>query len=541
LNPGKDLRTDYSANQLLAPMGLVFTDSTTRKTTPTGFAAAARPSLLINAAKALEAFEDQSMKNRKLTDSEIVQIGATLSQAIHNIPEEDKLFLPKLKQLMSLQDVEPVPSYENPIRDRDILQRIILTEQTHKLKNLPAEEVKPHPAAENFPGSVPDDAPRVRRTLKIDTNVSRWHSTGLYAAPGDLIEVSVPASAAGRGLAVRIGAHKDRLWHKPFWRRVPEITREFLLKGQVTSAANAFGGAVYIVVPKNCSMGAISITVNGAVNAPFFELGKTDPDQWRKTIKNYPAPWAELVTSKVVLTVDSDYVRGLDDPEALMKTWDQVMDGCSDLIAAPRSRQSPERYVADVQISAGSMHAGYPIMTHMSGNKAMTDHVTLITVGNWGLFHEMGHNHQSRYWTFDGTGEVTCNLFSLYLQEIICGIKIADDRRVGTEGRKKQIQSFLDTGEKKAFPFLVMYVQLQEAFGWDAYKEVFAEYRNTPERQLPKTDDQRRDQWLVRLSKTVGKNLGSFFQAWKVQTSQKARASIAHLPNWMPEDFPPKN
>jgi hypothetical protein len=38
----------------------------------------------------------------------------------------------------------------------------------------------------------------------------------------------------------------------------------------------------------------------------------------------------------------------------------------------------------------------------------------------------------------------------------------------------------------------------------------------------------------VRFSKAVGKNLGPFFQVWGVPTSDKARASIAKLPGWMP-------
>ncbi len=45
--------------------------------------------------------------------------------------------------------------------------------------------------------------------------------------------------------------------------------------------------------------------------------------------------------------------------------------------------------------------------------------------GAWGLFHELGHNHQAREWTFEGTGEVTCNLWSLYLSQNLC--KIPDE------------------------------------------------------------------------------------------------------------------
>ena len=33
----------------------------------------------------------------------------------------------------------------------------------------------------------------------------------------------------------------------------------------------------------------------------------------------------------------------------------------------------------------------------------------------WGQFHEAGNNHESSHRTFDGTVEVTVNLFTLYV------------------------------------------------------------------------------------------------------------------------------
>jgi hypothetical protein len=84
-----------------------------------------------------------------------------------------------------------------------------------------------------------------------------------------------------------------------------------------------------------------------------------------------------------------------------------------------------------------------------------------------------------------------------------------------------------------------MYMQLREAFGWEPFKQVFAEYSRLSEPDLPKNDDQKRDQWMVRMSRAVGKNLGPFYTAWGIPTSDTARASIADLPEWMPPDFPP--
>jgi len=74
---------------------------------------------------------------------------------------------------------------------------------------------------------------------------------------------------------------------------------------------------------------------------------------------------------------------------------------------------------------------------------------------------------------------------------------------------------------------LLIYIQLYEAFGATPFEKVFTEYRHLPDAERPKSGDEKRDEWLVRLSKTVRKNLGPFFQAWGVPTSQRARARAA--------------
>ena len=74
------------------------------------------------------------------------------------------------------------------------------------------------------------------------------------------------------------------------------------------------------------------------------------------------------------------------------------------------------------------------------------------------------------------------------------------------------------------------YVQLQQAFGWEAFQNVFADYHKLPPTDQPKSDPEKRDQQMVRLSRQVHRNLGPFFQAWGIPTSQAARASIKDLP-----------
>lgn len=533
LHPGKDLRTDFSPNLLFAPMGLVFADGTTRPTSPRGYDARKRPSLLLSAPAALDAISP-SAKALPLDKQALAQIGATLGMAESNLPETDTLFRPRLASLLA--HAPPVcPSTKSPVAISNALGRLLATRETRRLAEAPPGELGPHPSAAEFPGSVPDGARRVARSVEIDLAVPRWHSTGLYAAPGETIVVEAPEAARQAGLHVRIGSHKDAIWGRDKWKRMPVITRRYPLRAPRTEAACAFGGLVYVEVPKG-KKGRVTLTIENAVEAPLYILGRTDARQWRDDVRKRPAPWGELATDKMILTLPSSYLRGLDDPAPVLRFWDDVMDACADLAARPRERQSPERFVADIQISAGYMHSGYPLMCHLPQAADFID-LDKLRKGRWGFFHEIGHNHQSRDWTFAGTTEVTVNLFALYVYDKVCGIAPGESERFPPDKRRAQLAQFQKDGKKPPFTYLLMYVQMQEAFGWEAFRDVFAEYRKLPAEERPKTDPEKRDQWLVRFSQRVGRNLAPFFQFWGVETSTEAQGSVAHLPDWMPAEL----
>jgi hypothetical protein len=541
LHPGKTLKADHAGNKVFGPAGLLWSDGMAHRTCEKGFAAETAPPALVHAGRALEAVVAHGHGGKQLAKADLAQAVWVVTSAARNLPPDDKVLEPKLR---GLENEAAVPTPEQPLNMDRPLQRLALTLQMRDMDSLSPEQMKAHPAAARFPGAVPADAPRVTKTLQVDTKVPAWHSTGLYAAPGEAVRVTVPEAAVGKGLGVRIGAHTDTLWHLDSWARAPEITREFALAKATTAAANAFGGPVYIVVPGGCKLGVVAVEIAGAVEAPHFILGRTDPAQWRSEVRDRPAPWAEMEAAEVILTVPSSVVRKIDNPVPIMEFWAHVMDCCAELATIPAQRERPERYCTDQQISAGYMHSGYPIMTFLDVAPIILDPAKIAASGGgggWGLFHEMGHNHQSGDWTFDGTGEVTENLFSLYVIDRIFGHSAPGHPAVAPAERERNTEAYFAAGasfEKwKSNPFLAlyMYMQLQEAFGWEAYRKVFAEYRALPDSQRPKNDDEKRDQWMVRFSRTIGRNLGPFFVAWGVPTSQAARDSIKDLPQWMPE------
>lgn len=546
LNPGKSLSTDHLGNKLLGESGIIWMDGTLSRTAKNGFTVNTSLPAVLHSGRALDALLSVTNSTTPTAQQLLGQASWIVTQTAQTISSDDRLFYPRLKSIKEKSSGK-VPSEKSPLKTSDAFERLALTLELQTLKKTPLKQIKANPAADNFPGSVPKDAERLTKTISVSTKQRGWHSTGLYAAPGEIIRVTIPESEIKDKLLARIGCHTDRLWDLPTWSRAPEITTSKLLNVATTETVNAFGGLIYIDVPNGLTEKDISVTIAGGVAAPYFTLGKTSETDWKNTLRDAPAPWAELESGKVIFTVPSSAIRSLDNPVELMEYWNRVLDGIADLATISRERTKPERIVADVQISAGYMHSGYPIMTHLDVASMAVDTKALTTKGSWGHYHELGHNHQAPEWTFDGTTEVTCNLFSLYVFDQVLKMGLSGHGEVTPEAREKHLRTYFGKDQKfedwKAQPFvaLTMYYQLIEGFGWDAFKKTFAEYRALPKDQRPQNDNEERDQWMVRFSKTVGKDLGPFFEAWHIPTSKAARDSIKDLPAWMPQpDFPDK-
>ena len=548
LHPRLNLVSDYAGNRLLARVGIRWAHDWLVRTSPEGYAVDRPHPELTHAGTALDAIEAHAKGRRKLDESEIDQALDSLMLASRCLPTDDALLAPRLHALVGSDEPDRRwPSAKQPVVKADVVARLTVTLLVLEENRTPSESVRAHPAAADFPGLVAADAPRLTRSITIDTAVPRWHSTGLYAATGELVTVTMPAAAAeAGGFHVRVGAHSDGIWGRPEWARIPEISRRFPMSATKTFVANAFGGLIYVEVPADAGIGSIAVEIEGAVAAPLFVLGETDLAAWRNEIRHAPAPWAEIVGRNMIVTTHASEVRGLDDPAAVAEAWDRVLDLNAELAAWPSTaRSSPERFVVDRQISVGYMHSGYPLMAHLNQQANLVNAEHLRSECSWGFFHEVGHNHQVDDWTFDGTVEVTVNLFTLYVYEFLCGIPVTENERGSAAFRAEQMARYdfanPDFKQWKREPFLalVMYEQMQQAFGWDAFRQVFATYRALADAERPKSDDEKRDQWLVRFSRQVGRNLGPFFEAWGVPTSQSARDSISDMPAWLPPDFPP--
>ncbi|XP_063782689.1 TRPM8 channel-associated factor homolog [Pseudophryne corroboree] len=375
-------------------------------------------------------------------------------------------------------------------------------------------------------------------TVQIDaTNLGgdAWRSTGLYLPPRTSATLVFPGSAVGKGLQVQVGCQSDDLSAAETLSRAPVVVRRKNVLCEKVVISSIWGGLLYVIVKGKSQLGIVPVEVYGGELAPTFIKGQTNLSSWVKTIRNFPAPWAELITENIIITVPSDVIRTLENPEELLSQWDNIMMAIVDLAMIPKCLR-PERIVTDVQISAGWMHAGYPIMCHLESANKITDLQNIKTDGIWGPVHELGHNQQQHVWEFPpNTTEATCNLWSVYVHETVFGIpRDKAHPSLNPKERDACIKNYLKNGAKleewNVWTALETYLQLQEAFGWDPFKLLFSDYQTLSNVSNNKKD--KMNLWAEKFSQAVNKNLAPFFQAWGWPLEETTSNKLSTLPIW---------
>ena len=358
------------------------------------------------------------------------------------------------------------------------------------------------------------------------------------------VTVTNPTEVLGDGWTIRIGSHKDNLTKKDMWKRWPKIITVHKVKEPETILKSPYGGLVYFENPdfKN-KCHTIKARIEGVIEAPHFDLNAVNSKQLWLSSKDSPAPWADMCGKKITVTMPSDSVRHIEDPTEVMLAWDRVVEAHYSLQSSHPSTHRHQWVVPDEQPAHGYMHNGYPIVTQMdvtnpSDDGFLMDHDALVTTGRWGVFHELGHNMQKKVWTPRGTGEVTCNIFTLHAMDVVAGQNPWIHKWLRRQMPK--INKTLNSDDPYKMWLegpgiaLGIYAQLQHSFGWEAYKDVFSHYKTE---DVEIRDNQKKlDYWVKVFSETVRYNLCPLYDLWGLPVGEETRKELASLPAYLPDD-----
>jgi hypothetical protein len=374
---------------------------------------------------------------------------------------------------------------------------------------------------------------------------------GYYLAAGEILTVT--AKTPIEEWHIRIGCHADPIFHKDSWPRYPVVTKQEKLVSSTQQFTSPYGGLIYLV--SSGSSTSITVELGNVVKAAFYDINNPSISHWDV---NAPAPIAEIQGAYLTMSVPITAIKNLADPKPVAEYWDKIVERFYDLRTTPIQRR--ERFVADIEIGGGYMHSGYPIMTYLDvvtvdqWNPVIPHQLnveSLSKTGSWGFFHELGHNLQRGWWTMEGAGEVTNNVFSLYGGYICCNISVMNNEWMN--GRylavANKINQYVNKSKDVMYswfksepgPYLVQYALLINKFGFDVMRTAFQSYEpdNGPK---PEDNQDKIDTWVVQISKAVGKNLLPYFEIFKlpISTAGVARVNQLGLPLWMPPstEFP---
>lgn len=425
--------------------------------------------------------------------------------------------------------------------------------------NMKAIDKSKYNQARVFPGLVDASEPRVQNVkftldlnytdqtaanLRISVAPEPQFSTGFYAAPGELIKIVVPQGI--EGLVVQIGGQTDDLSGKPPLLRDPVIYMRQQLYAGDNFVRNLYGGTIYIRA-SHAYPSPVEFTISGACVSPDFILGKSNDEDWIAQVKASKVPWLELRSNRVIFLVPRDKVvaafnsptEPYTQPGLVMSKWNDVFDfdyngwmGLSDNALNPKDRspQGAWRGVLDIQLSAGYGHSGFPFVglndNEWFGGFTSLKNLSSAGSGNWGCYHEFGHNcQQTNVWSWSTLGETTNNLFNFKVANRIGANYSTLHRAVNTNfplaivyaGAAGTKNFDLDPAMNDPFKRMTPFVQIFELYGYGAMTYLYQQARHAE--RLNSSDILKHNFVYEKLSDYTHIDLSPFFGAWGILIS----------------------
>ncbi len=387
--------------------------------------------------------------------------------------------------------------------------------------------------------ALPDSHTSEEDRLQIALCATNLQSTGFYLPANTAMMVTVKALTAPQAVLV-VGA-PDADGRAEF-----KKPREYVLKRGKNTITDAGGGVVYYKVIGDS--GYVNAVLDAAAQPmPYFVYGRTSELAYQRQLDERPTPFVELVSSHATVTVErASALRYRNENHSeLMQTFE-------DLIAV---EDATSGYDGSTPLHARQAHpyhlVGYPAAISGVGAYATHGHTSfpppiqdrLLTVEGlrmrgWGIYHELGHQHQQVNYKPTSLTEVTVNIYSLAVNASFAKkygqqprLHVPDPNtglspwesavpKIGSEGAV--YGSTFDSMEK-----LVMFEQLRLGFKnfWPTLHKIIREQR--PPKGDYWDEVHRLRNFVVWASKAANADLGDFFLKWGFAVDDDARGQIA--------------
>ncbi|QBZ26501.1 hypothetical protein FORC086_17725 [Bacillus cereus] len=408
----------------------------------------------------------------------------------------------------------------------------VFAEQKEQQKNLSTSlQSEKSVKSENRVFTVPGkgDVEVLKQQERKNMAFSPYEPTGLYAKPNEQITINVEGN---QDIQVYIGTYS----YDASWREDSKI-KSFTLKAGINTIQSPNGGLIYFYNKQQGGTIRTTITTGGTTT-PFFELGKHTKQDLINMLDQYPNAHAvELKGERVLITASparvKKYLLGSNtDPVQLLKKMDEATR-IQDKVAGLSEEQVDKHYVHYVEenhspdyymyaTSYRTAYVGDAIQYVLDINKFVTD--------GWGPWHEAGHLRQQSPWKFYNMTEVQNNIYSLSVEKAFNQPSNLEKSGVYSKAFQYLEQTNKNYDEiSDVFVKLVMLWQLQLAYGEDFYPKLHQLYRDMPSSELPQTDENKKQLFMISASKVAKQNLIPFFEKWGLRPNNDTIQKVAAL------------
>ncbi|MBA2895803.1 M60 family metallopeptidase [Nonomuraea soli] len=379
-----------------------------------------------------------------------------------------------------------------------------------------------------------------RLRLQQALGTTDFHPTGVHLPAATPLTLRVEAPD-GLLPTLHVGApdtHQDVTYKQP--RAYPLVAGE-------NTVQDPGGGMVYLKMIGHGQRARVKF-LSGGVMAPVFELGRTTAEQFQAQLDTLTdAPQVELVSRHAIVTVTREGMlawRGEDRTAhlELLETIIASHAAISGLRAGERS-PLPFHLVEAPRMPTGA--GAYATHGWTAYPRTYLDRLLSVEglrTRGWGVYHELGHQHQQMAYKPTDLTEVTVNIYALAAQRALGQQSnlTRPDARTGLTPYESGLAKLpaADFTKLGAFEKLVPFRQLELAFGDDFWPRLHQVVRleNPPSDW---TESARRWGYLaVYTSRIAGRDLRAFWQRWGAPLTAEWLDAVAALGLPAPDSDP---
>jgi hypothetical protein len=451
-----------------------------------------------------------------------------------------------------------------------------------------------------WPGTVSSIAPRQTVSIKLDGTYNtndKFHlngqtevirMTGYYAAPGEIITVTIPIENINSKLKVVIGSSEFDVEGREI-NRFARVTKQFTLNEVSTKIASPFGGPIYFRVPDKSNLGMLSISLSNVVKMPFFSIksgSETSLSEYKKDLADNYVKWVDWESDNFMTTITrpmANLVQNeLNSPTTILLKWNETFKVFNEVAGRPSERIRAEyiRFDRMNPVSGTWSGASYPMFLYHNDpmdplDAAKNSHVINVGFGGENVYkqgeygyggehyiilHEMGHLYQMP--TLPDEGESNVNFPAAAIYNLVFNEPIDASLEYSIQQRLNREESAMDwfispnfrsgkemhykdrsfnlggldfTGNELMYQSRghAKYIEIAALFGWDAVGKINKYYYDlgldTSVFPDIKAHYPERDPFMLQASKSVGINLLPLFHIWGMIPSSNIIEELSTL------------